>query len=231
MTAGRGAAQARLRPEEKRARALPRRDRPPPAAERGRGGGACQAGRAWRPRRQQADDQGQPAPRRLDRQALSRPRRSLSRPDPGGRTGLNRAVEKFDWRRLQVLDLCPLVDPPRGRAHDCEPGEDEIRLPIHVIERRQKLAGPPERSRPRSAATRAWRNSPRRPACRRTRPPALGCAEASVRSISRSAWTAIASSPISLPIRLPLTLPRRQSGRFSGRRCSADSKGCRNGSG
>ena len=59
-----------------------RRDRPPPAAER-RGGGTCQAGRAWRRQCQEADDRGQPAPRRLDRQALSRPRRSL-RPDPGG---------------------------------------------------------------------------------------------------------------------------------------------------
>ena len=26
---------------------------------------------------------------------------------------------------LQVLDLRPLVDPPGGRAHDCEPGEDD----------------------------------------------------------------------------------------------------------
>ena len=45
-----------------------------------------------------------------------------------GIIGLNRAVEKFDWRaRLQVLDLRDLVDPPGVPARDREPVDDDPR--------------------------------------------------------------------------------------------------------
>ena len=57
-----------------------------------------------------------------------------------GIIGLNRAVEKFDWRQgLQVLDLRHLVDPPGVSACDREPVRT-IRVPAHVHERRVKLA-------------------------------------------------------------------------------------------
>src|SRR6266545_1647544 len=117
-----GARAARLRAEGKRAQALPRRDRPPPAAERRRGGGPRQAGRARRCCRQGGDDQREPPPRRLDRQALSRPWRSLPRPDPGGHARLEpRGREVRLAAGLQVLDLRPLVDPPSGRTRDRKP--------------------------------------------------------------------------------------------------------------
>jgi hypothetical protein len=52
--------------------------------------------------------------------------RSRPRPDPGGNARLEpRGREVQLAARLQVLDLRSLVDPPGGRAHDCEPGEDD----------------------------------------------------------------------------------------------------------
>ena len=72
---------------------------------------------------------------------------------------------------LQVLDLRPLVDPPSGRAHDCEPGEDDPppdsghRAPT---EARSDRANARARARPRAEPGGARRGD--RPAAR-TRPP------------------------------------------------------------
>ena len=69
-------------------------------------------------------DQGEPAPRRLDRQEARQlePRtfrphsRGRPRPDEGRR-------EKFEYTaRLQVLHLCNLVDPPVHQPRDRRPG-------------------------------------------------------------------------------------------------------------
>ena len=65
--------------------ALPGRRRPSQAADRGAGGHPREEDRARRPGREAADDRVEPAPRRLDREALPRARRPLPRSDPGRR--------------------------------------------------------------------------------------------------------------------------------------------------
>ena len=63
---------------------LPARDRQGAAADRRPGDLPGEADRARRHGREDADDRGEPAPRRLDREGLPRPRPLLPRPDPGG---------------------------------------------------------------------------------------------------------------------------------------------------
>ena len=85
----------RAEPEPRRRHPRPRDDRladpvhergrPSRAAHRGGGGRARKAHRARRQGREGADDQLEPAPGRLDREALPGPRPAARRPDPGGR--------------------------------------------------------------------------------------------------------------------------------------------------
>src|SRR5262249_32701866 len=65
-------------------RALPARDRQGPAADGRAGGVPRQAHRARRRRRPPPADRGEPAPRRVDRQALRRARHALPGSHPGG---------------------------------------------------------------------------------------------------------------------------------------------------
>ena len=155
------------RRDDGRAPALPQRGRPLPAADRGRGGRAGQADRARRRRGEGADDQLEPAPRRLDRQALPGPRAVAARPDPGGH-------HRPDPRRrevrlapgVQVLDLRDLVDPagrPARRrqqvAHDPDAGP-------HRSSASSKIARAERSSRRSSAGSRPTRRSPSRRSCR-----------------------------------------------------------------
>ena len=58
-----------------------------------------------------------------------------------GTIGLVRAVEKFDYRtRLQVLHLRDLVDPPGGGARAGRQGRAPIRMPVHVVEKLNKIS-------------------------------------------------------------------------------------------
>ena len=58
-----------------------------------------------------------------------------------GIIGLIRAVEKFDWRaRLQVLDVCDLVDPAGGAARRRQQVAHDPRSPCHILERETKIA-------------------------------------------------------------------------------------------
>ena len=102
-----------------------------------------------------------------------------------------------------------------------------LSIPTHIGERQHKLAFAARTLTlaPAPAASRAWRSSPRRPACRSdTSARRLTAPRPRPRSPRRSARTARPSWQTSLPIRLPLTPSTRQSGRFSGRRCGAARK-------
>ena len=126
--AGGGARAARLRPGGKRGRALPRRARPPPAAEHGPRRCPSPSGSSvatslprsrWSTRTCASSSR---SPSAIAASAF----RSRPRPDPGGHARLEpRGREVRLAARLQVLDLRSLVDPPGGRAHEREPGEDD----------------------------------------------------------------------------------------------------------
>ena len=142
---------------------LPERGRPAPPAHRRRGGHARQARRARRSRRQGAHGQLQPAPGRLDRQALPRPRPAAPRPDPGRRHRPQpRGREVRLPQGLQVLDLRDVVDPPGLPARGREPGRDTIRVPVHVVGAPAEAAArAPEVRDASTAASRRSRSSPR----------------------------------------------------------------------
>ena len=108
------------------------------AADRERGGRAGQADRARRHRRQAADGRGQPAPGRLDRQELPRPRPALPRPDPGGHPRADPGRREVRLPpRLQVLDLRDLVDPPGRHARDRRQGAHDPHPRAHGREAQQ----------------------------------------------------------------------------------------------
>ena len=149
------------RHDRRRAAALPQRDRPLPAADGRPGGRAREADRARRQAREGADDQLEPAPRRLDREALPGPRALAARPDPGGdhRSDPRRREVRLA-QGLQVLDLRHVVD-QAGRAarrrqqgaHDPHPG----------ARRRARAEGAARRARlRRQARARADRRGDRR---------------------------------------------------------------------
>ncbi len=113
--------------------------------------------RARRPRRQGAHDQREPAPRRVDRQALQGPGDALQRPDPGGHDRAHQGrgeVRPPPW--LQVLDLRHLVDPAGDRARprrEVAHGSDP---------RARGAADEGDRPRRAQAGARAWPRPPAR---------------------------------------------------------------------
>ena len=92
---------------------------------------ARQAHRAGRPRGQGADDQLEPAPRRLDRQEVPGPRAAAARPHPGGHLRADpRGREVRLAQGLQVLHLRDVLDPPGDPARDREQGAHDPH-PVH----------------------------------------------------------------------------------------------------
>ena len=174
------------RRHHRRAPAVPERDPPLPAADRGRGGRAGQAHRARRPGGQGADDQLQPAPGRLDRQEVPGPGAAAARPDPGGHLRPDpRRREVRLAQGLQVLDLRDLLDPPgdpaRARqqgAHDPHPGAHR---PARAQDRARGARAPAQAW----AASRPTRRSPRRPSCRSSRSQEVRDAARTVTSLDR----------------------------------------------
>ena len=158
-----------LEPEELRARdhdrlaaALPQGRRQGRPAHGGAGGRAREADRARRPPREAGDGRGEPAPRRLDREALPQPGAAVPRPDPGGHDRPRpRGGEVRPPPRLQVLDLRDVVDPAGGRPRARRQGPDD---PDAGARGREAEQDPPRRAQaPRraTAASRRRRRSPR----------------------------------------------------------------------
>ena len=85
--------------------------------------------------------QPQPAPRRLDRQALSGDDvHDPAGPGPGGDDRVDpRHGEVRLAQGLSVLDLRDAVDPPIDPARPGHPGAD-IRLPAHVVQHERRIA-------------------------------------------------------------------------------------------
>ena len=136
--------------DDRCAPALPQRGGPLATPDRGAGDRARKAHRARRPRREGADDQLQPAPRRLDRQALPGSRPDAPRPDPGGDHRPDpRGREIRLAQGLQVLDLRHVVDPPGRPARRRRQGPDDPRAGARPRPRAQDGA---RRGRARSAA-------------------------------------------------------------------------------
>ena len=76
-----------------------------------------------RARRARAADLGQPAPRRVDREEVHRPRHELPGPDPGGQHRPDPRGREVRLREgLQVLHVRDVVDPAGDHASDRRPG-------------------------------------------------------------------------------------------------------------
>ena len=133
-----------------RAPALHERGGPLSAPDEGAGGRARQARRARRSRGQGADDQLEPAPGHLDREALPGPWALAARSRPGGDHRAHpRCREVRLAQGLQVLDLRDVVDPP-GRA--ARRRQQVARDPRAGAHRRARAAHVARGARPRAQA-------------------------------------------------------------------------------
>ena len=102
------------------------------------------------------DGGGEPAPRRLDREALPQPGPPVPRPDPGGddRPRPRRREVRLP-QGLQVLDLRDLVDPPGGRARARRQGAHDPDAGARGREAEQDRPHGAHAARRSSAASRA----------------------------------------------------------------------------
>ena len=111
-------------------------DRQGAAAHGRRRGLAGPPHRAPRHGGQAQADRSQPAPRRVDRQALRGPRHAVPRPNPGGQPRPDpRGREVRLPQGLQVLDLRHLVDPPGDLASRGRPESHDPRARAHGRDR------------------------------------------------------------------------------------------------
>ena len=162
------------------AAAVPQGHRQGAPADRGAGGRAREADRAWRPLGEAGHGGGKPPARRLDREAVPQPGPAVPRPDPGGDDRpRSRGGEVRLAQGLQVLDVRDVVDPPGGRARDRGQGPHDP----HACPRRREAqqdqplrAEAARRARPRADADRD-RDRPR-PAGRGGRADQTKCADA-----------------------------------------------------
>jgi RNA polymerase primary sigma factor len=88
---------------------------------------------------QEGNGRGQPAPRDLDRQEIHQPRPAIPRSDPGRQYRPDEGGRQIRIPpRLQVLDLCDLVDPAGDHPLDRRPGPHHPH-PVHMIETINKI--------------------------------------------------------------------------------------------
>ena len=212
----RSTSRRRARVLDRLAAALPEGHRQGRSADRGAGGRAREADRARRPPREAGDGRGEPAPRRLDREALPQPGAAVPRPDPGGddRPRARRREVRLA-QGLQVLDLRDLVDPPGGRACARRQGAHD---PHAGPRRREAEQDPARRSAscaPSGAASRRTPRSPPSSTCRSRRSSRSAAPRRRrSRSRSRSATTTSRSSGTSSrtrPRRCPTRSPTPRS--------------------
>ena len=130
---------------------------------------------------QGADDQLEPAPRRLDREALPGPRAVAARPDPGGDHRADpRGREVRLAPRLQVLDVRDVVDPPGRPARRGEQVADDPDPRAHRSSASRRSRARSASSRRSSGGSRPTRRSPKRRSSRSSR--CARCARPRVRS-------------------------------------------------
>ena len=219
------------RDDDRLAAALPQRGRALSAPDRRRGGRAREGDRARRQAREGPHGQLEPPSRRVDREEVPGPRPAADRPDPGRDHRPDpRGREVRLAPRLQVLDVCDLVDPPGGAARRREQVAHDPHPRPH---RRARAEDGARRARARVAArTRADGRRGRREGEAEPQARARRCALPRARlraSTSRSAKTATPRSAISSR-RSRATSRRRSSSRSATTRSTARSRRCRSAS-
>ena len=105
---------------------------------------------------QEGNGRGQSAARDLDRQEIHQPRPAVPRPDPGRQYRPDEGGRQIRIPpRLQVLDLCDVVDPAGDHPLDRRPGAHHPHSRAHDRDHQQDrahLAPDAERDRPRTHA-------------------------------------------------------------------------------
>ena len=90
---------------------------------------------------QEGNGRGQSPPRDLDRQEIHQPRPAVPRPDPGRQHRPDEGGRQIRIPpRLQVLDLCDLVDPAGDHALDRRPGPHHPHSRAHDRDHQQDRA-------------------------------------------------------------------------------------------
>src|SRR5581483_4229189 len=135
----RGGRRVRARDHDGFAPALPQGHRQGRSPDRRSGGRAREADRAGRPRREAGDGGGEPASRRLDREALRNQGLPFLDLIQEGTIGLVRAAEKFDYRKGFKFSTYATWWIRQAVARALADKARTIRMPVHVVEKLNKI--------------------------------------------------------------------------------------------